>query len=510
VAQPPAVPKNKFQDKKYRNKINKKSVKKINLFIVLDYVLTNLPNIIKRFIMKKHTLKTNSMERINPKTAGIDIGARSIFVCAGFADGRQVVREFLTFTADLRAAASWLKECGIKSVAMESTGSYWISTYELMEDVGLEVLLVNAHHLKAVPGKKTDVKDCQWIQQLHSYGLLRGSFRPDSNGVTFRAYVRQRGKLIDLASTQVQLMNKALVQMNIRLDQVFSQIAGASSQAIMRSIVAGERDPKALAMHRDVRCKRTTEDVIKALEGNFRPEHIFSLKQALNSYDFIHAQISECDTEIKQILDNWHVEQEKTFSSILDNESKNRPLKPKKKKSYKKNSYSFDPAPYLEAITKTDLTEIPGIDTNIAMKIIAEIGTDMRHWNTPKQFVAWLALCPGNKISGGRVLSSRTIPIINRARQAFLLAANTLHKSQTALGAYFRRMRARLGAPMAITATAHKLAKIVFHMLKIGKSYKEIGQEAYELRFKQRKLANLKRMAAEMGFGLQILEAQIQ
>jgi transposase len=330
--------------------MNEKSVKKINLFIMLDCKSNYLTNIIKRLIMKKHTPKTNSMERINPNTAGIDIGAQSIFVCAGFNDGRQVVREFLTFTADLRAAATWLKECGIKSIAMESTGSYWISTYELMEEVGLEVLLVNAHHLKAVPGKKTDVKDCQWIQQLHSYGLLRGSFRPDSNGVTFRAYVRQRSKLIDLASTQVQLMNKALVQMNIRLDQVFSQIAGASSLAIMRSIVVGERDPKTLAKHRDIRCKRTTGDVIKALEGNFRPEHIFSLKQALNSYDFIHAQISECDTEIKNILDNWYVEQEKTLSSMLNNESKNNPLKSKKKKSYKKNSYSFNAAPYLEKI----------------------------------------------------------------------------------------------------------------------------------------------------------------
>jgi len=442
------------------------------------------------------------------KRQGIDIGARSIFVCAGFKDGRQEVREFLTFTADLKAAAIWLKQCGVKSVAMESTGSYWISTYEILEDAGFEVLLVNAHHLKTVPGKKTDVKDCQWIQQLHSYGLLRGSFRPNSNGVTLRAYVRQRGKLIDLASRQVQLMNKALIQMNMRLDQVFSEISGVSSLAIIRSIVGGEINPKVLAKHRNVRCKKTENDVIKALEGNFRAEHLFALKQALNAYDFIHTQLAECDTEIKKFLETLEekIKKEENARKLTHTE---KPVDNMyKSKKNKKNSYHFDVNPFLKSIARVDLTTVPGIDTNIAMKIIAEIGSDMTPWKTAKQFSAWLGICPGNKISGGKILSSKTIPTVNRAKQAFLLAANTLYRSQTALGAFFRRMRSRLGGPKAITATAHKIAKIVYHMLNEHKNFKDIGQGAYEFKFRKRKIANLKKRAYEMGFSLQTIEQQ--
>lgn len=486
--------------------MNRKNVKKLNPFIMLVNELSkNIINITKGFIVTNHTSKINSMEPINKNVAGIDIGAYSIFICAGLENGQRPVREYLTFTADLKAAAVWLGECGVKSVAMESTGSYWISTYEILEDAGFEVLLVNAHHLRTVPGRKTDVKDCQWIQQLHSFGLLRGSFRPNSNGVTLRTYVRQRCKLVELGSTQIHLMTKALIQMNIRLDEVFSEISGVSSLAIIRAILAGERDPNVLVKFRNVRCKKTVNEVIKSLDGNYLQEHLFSLKQSLDAYDFIHTQLVECDAEIQKFLEDLEglkgtVENSEELE-VIDNK-----IGKTKKKKNKKNSYSFDAGMLLKKHVGVDLTDIPGIDANLAMKIIAEIGSNVDSWKTAKNFTSWLGLCPGNKISGGKVLSSKTIPIVNRAKQAFLLAANTLYRSETALGGFFRRMRAKLGTPKAITATAHKIAKIVYHMINTSKSYKDIGQEAYENKFKQRRLANLKRMASEMGFSLQALE----
>jgi transposase len=458
--------------------------------------------------VKKMEAMANDFKRINPHAAGIDIGAHSIFVCAGFANGRQEVREFLTFTADIKAASDWLKECNTDSIAMESTGSYWIPVYEILEEQGFEVYLVNAHHIKAIPGKKTDVKDCQWIQQLHSYGLLRKSFRPDNHGVEFRSYVRQRSRLIELSSVQIQLMNKAMIQMNIRLDQVFSDITGASSIAIIRDIVSGEQRPAVLAKHRNDQCKKTEQDVIKALEGNFRPEHMLALEHGLYLYDCIHSLILECDSKIEEMLNNWYDLQYQTSQAIA---SENCPdtCKTKKnettckKKKVGKNAYSFDASTRLKNFLKIDLTEVNGINVSTAIKIISEIGTDMTCWPTVKHFVSWLGLCPGNNISGGKILSSRTIRTSNRAKQAFRMAANSLHNSKSALGAFYRRMRARLGAPGAIIATAHKLAKIVYLMLRDKKSFHDIGQDAYEQQFEKRKIANLKRVAREMGFVLQ-------
>lgn len=463
--------------------------------------------------MKKIKANGNDFKRISPHTAGIDIGAHSIFVCAGFEEGKQEIREFLTFTSDIRKSAAWLKECGIKSVAMESTGSYWIPVYEILEEEGFEVYLVNAQHIKAIPGKKTDVKDCQWIQQLHSYGLLKGSFRPDNHGVTFRVYVRQRNRLIELSSMQIQLMNKAMVQMNIRLDQVFSDISGTSSMTIIRAIVSGERSPAILARHRHDQCKCTEKDVVKALEGNFRPEYVFALEHALCIYDCIHSLILECDLKIEEMLSNWYDSQNQLVQFVISEnhtpicgEEKNKTIC--KKKKLGKNAYSFDVSTALKNVLKVDLTAINGINASTAITIMSEIGTDMSRWPTVKHFASWLGLCPGNKISGGKVLSSHTIRTSNRAKQAFRMAANSLHHSKSVLGAYYRRMRARLGAPGAIIATAHKIAKIVYLMLRDQKSFHDIGQDAYEQQFETRRIANLKRMAREMGFDLQPREKQ--
>jgi len=461
--------------------------------------------------LKTKSVKFGGLQRINQHAAGVDIGAKSIFVCVNVEEGRHEVREFLTFTADLREAAVWLKKYGTKTVAMESTGSYWIPVYDIFEEEGLEVCLVNAHHLKAIPGKKTDVLDCQWIQTLHSYGLLRGSFRPGSHGVSFRAYVRQRSKITELSAMQIQLMNKALIQMNIRLDQVFSTITIASSMTIIRAIVGGERNSAVLAEYRNFQCKKTKQDVMKALEGNYRPEHLFALEQALRTYDFFQEQILECDTKIKEMLESSEVLQQNTLdpkSSQQVSAICEKTMPKKKKKSTGKNTYNFDAATKLKNAIHIDLTAIPGIDVNTAIKIISEIGTDMNRWPTEKHFISWLSLCPGNKISGGKVLSSRATPTSNKARQAFKIASNSLYRSTSALGAFFRRMRAHLGAPAAIVAAAHKLAKIVYQMLKEQKEFHDIGQEAYEQQFKKRRLTNLRRIASELGYDLKPQEEQ--
>ena len=445
------------------------------------------------------------LKALNPCVAGIDIGAKSIFVCIGFEDGHQEVREFYTFTRDLKAMVSWLLQNNIQSVAMESTGVYWIPVYDILSQAALEVTLVNAYYLKTVPGRKTDVKDCQWIQQLHAYGLLRGSFRPDDMGVTFRGYVRQRSRLFELSSQQIQLMHKALVQMNLRLHQVVSDITGASGMSIIRAIVAGEEDPHKLAKYRSIRLKRGEDEIVKALEGNYRSESLLSLKHALEAYDFFHCQVLECERAVEQLLNDWKNKQvDESIEAVpCSKKSKCEKRKPKAGKTmYNKTPYFFHAEVSLERILRVDLTSIPGLETNGVMRILAETGSDMSKWPSSKHFASWLGLCPGNKISGGKVLSSKTKPSANKAAQMLRMAASSLYHSKSALGAYFRKMRSRLGAPKAITATAHKLAKIYYTMLKEGKSFEEIGQAAYEEKYKIRKLLSLERYAKGMGYRL--------
>jgi transposase len=455
------------------------------------------------------TTKSNSLGCINPMVAGLDIGASSIFACVGIGNGTQEVREFPSFTADLKSMVNWLKHHGVRSVAMESTGVYWIPVYDILAESGFEVLLVNARHLKAVPGRKTDIKDCQWIQQLHSYGLLRGSFRPDNECVTLRTYVRQRARLFESAATQVQLIHKALTQMNLQLNLVISDITGATGMKIIRAIVAGQRDPIQLAELRHYKCKKEKEEIARALEGNFRPELIFALQQSLQGYDFFHTQIVACEEEIEKILLQWSqtedlsytVKQQKELSDDIKKKVKGgQGLQ--KKSEYNRSPYHFDAAGSLRKILGVDLTEIPGFDANTIVKVIAEIGTDMSRWPTVKHFTSWLSLCPGNKISGGKVLSSKTKPSANKAAHALRLAANVLYHSKTALGAYFRRMRARLGAPKAITAAAHKLARILYNMIKNHQSFMEAGQDEYERRYRERVVASLRKRALEMGYNL--------
>jgi len=418
------------------------------------------------------------LQNINQYAAGIDIGSRSHFVAVPEGTDEQPVREFCTFTGDLERLADWLISCGVTTVAMESTGVYWIPVFEILESQGLEVKLVNARHVKNVPGRKSDVLDCQWLQQLHTYGLLRGAFRPVEQVCTLRAYVRQRAMLVRCAASYIQRMQKALSQMNLQLHNVVTDITGVTGMRIIKSILEGERNPRVLAAMRDVRCKNDETTIARSLQGNYRPEHLFSLRQALELYEFHQTKIADCDRQIMEQLQSF--------------DSQDAPnCKP--------------PADVEEALLRmsgVDLTRIDGIDTKTVLKVLAEIGTDMSRWKSEKHFASWLGLSPGSKISGGKVLSSATKPVANRAATALCMAAYTLFRSKSALGAYLRRLRSRMGAPKAITATAHKMARLIYSMLKNGTEYVDAGQEHYEKRYRSRVVQNLKRKAQELGFEL--------
>lgn len=431
---------------------------------------------------KKPMRLPKHLVHLNACAAGIDVGSRSHFVAVPEGTDPEPVREFSTFTDDLERLADWLISCGVTTVAMESTGIYWIPVFEILESRGIEVKLVNARHVKNVPGRKSDVLDCQWLQQLHTYGLLRGAFRPADQVCALRAYVRQRATLVKISGSHIQHMQKAMAQMNLQLHNVVNDITGVTGMCIIKAILAGERDPHKLAAFRDKRCKNDAKTIARSLHGNYRPEHLFSLQQAVELYEFYLAKIDECD---RQILAQLQV-----FDS-KDAEGGSGGGKP--------------PTSVEEALMRmsgVDLTDIDGIDTASALKIIAEIGIDMSRWKTDKHFTSWMSLSPGTKITGGKVLSGATKKNANRAAQAFRMAAFSLTRSKSYLGGYFRRMKARLGAPKAITATARKLATIVYAMLKNGTSYVDLGQDYYEERYQSRLLQNLKRKAKHLGFEL--------
>lgn len=454
------------KDTKFRQQKSKKNIKKIQL--------------------------PPHLEHINKMAAGIDIGSNSHFVAVPTSCDSENVREFPSFTSDLYELADWLEHCGIETVAMESTGVFWIPLYEILESRGFEVKLVDAKHVKNVSGRKTDVLDCQWLQQLHTYGLLNGAFRPNEQVCALRAYSRQRGMLIKQASTHIQHMQKALDQMNLKLHNVLSDITGETGMKIIRAIVKGERDPILLASYRDRRCKNSLEIIAKSLTGNYREEHLFSLSQALELYDTYNKKILDCDKKIEMQLSQFEnsVETSKVQTTR------------KKSRANCKNALSFDLNSHLIRMTGVDLTGIPGIQASTALKIISEVGLDLTHWKTSKHFVSWLGLCPGNKVSGGKRLGGKSKRTSNNAASALRMAASTLHSSQTALGAFFRRLKSRLGAPKATTAAAHKIAIIMYEMLKKHVEYNEVGQDYYEIQYRDRMLKNLQLRAKSLGFEL--------
>ena len=430
-----------------------------------------------------------------PNACGIDIGATSHFVAVPADRDAEPVQEFPAFTTDLARLVQWLRSCHITAVAMESTGVYWIPLFEMLDAGGFEVHLVNARHVRNVPGRKSDVLDCQWLQQLMSFGLLRGGFRPPEEGCALLAVWRHRDMLLSYQAFHVQHLQKAMTQMNVQLHHVISDIMGVTGQTIVRAIVAGERDAATLARLRDRRIKADEAEVAAALQGHWRDEHLFALKQALALIDTYTAQITECDGKLHHLL-----------GALKGHELPEAGLGAPKRGTPAKNSVAFDARTSLFEASGVDLTRIPGIDTSTALKVISEIGVDLARFPSVKHFTSWLGLCPGTKISGGKVLSSATKPCANRAAQALRMAAQALRKSQTALGAHHRRLCSRMDKPKAITASAHKLARLVYFMLTKGQAFVEAGQDEYEERYRQRVVQNLARRAREMGFELKFKE----
>jgi transposase len=433
-------------------------------------------------------------DRLNPNVAGIDCGSAEHFVAVPPDRDPTPVQSFTTFTSDLLRLADWLTACGVRSVAMEATGVYWIPVYEILDARGFEVLLVNARHLKNVPGRKSDVSDCEWIRELHSVGLLRGSFRPPDAIVALRAYLRHRQTLIESAGTYIQRMQKALVQMNLQLPLVVSDITGVTGLRILRDIVAGHRDPHQLAEHRDHRCRASKAEIVAALTGHYRPEHLFVLQQNLELFDACQAQLAACDTAIEA-----HVH---TLSASLAAPTAALPA-PRVTKKPRDNEPRFEiRAPLHQLTGGVDLTQIDGIAPYTALKLVSEVGPDMRRWATEKHFTSWLTLAPKNKISGGRLLSSRTQPSANRAAAILRMTAMSLGRTQTALGAFYRRLAVRIGKPQAITATARKLAILVYRALKGELVYRDPGADAYDIQQRRRVLRQLRQRAATLGFEL--------
>jgi len=435
-------------------------------------------------------------ETLNPDAAGLDIGASEIWVAVPPDRDPHPVRSFKTFTPDLQALVAWLKACRVTSVAMESTGVYWIPIYELLEASGIKAYLVNAQHIHNVPGRKSDVQDCQWVQRLHSFGLLSASFRPEAEMVVVRAYLRHRAMLIEHRAPHVQHMQKALHQMNVQLTQVLSDIAGQTGLAMIRAIVAGERNPVTLAQLADPRCHSSQDEIAKALTGSYRPEHVFALKQALALYDAYTGQLVECDRQLEQ--------QYAAAKPRFDPDDPAHPLGPDPKpQSRRRNGPDFDVRTPLFKLVGVDLVAVDGFDESTAQTVLAEIGTQMDRFPSAKHFCSWLGLAPHNDITGGKVVRRHTLKTHNRAAQALRMAAQAAGNSHSAMGDYFRRMRARLGPKDAVTATAHKLARIVYHMLKDRQPYNPLTPEAYTDQMRQRELNYLKRRAAQHGWTIQ-------
>lgn len=434
--------------------------------------------------------RTETQALVHAHAAGLDIGSSEIWAAVPADADPEPVRRFGTFTPDLLALADWLQACGIQTVAMESTGVYWIPIFEILEARGLDAQVVNARHLKHVPGRKSDWLDCQWIQRLHSWGLLSGSFRPADEICTLRAYLRHRANLIEHRAPHILQMQKALQQMNLQLALVVSDITGETGQAILRAIVAGARDPQQLAQLRQPNCKHSEAEIAKALTGNYRPEHVFALKQALALYDAYTTQLQECDAEI-----------ERQFQAIKP-VTEDDPPPSNKPNTHSKNGPSYDARTLLYRLTGVDLCAIDGMNESTVQTALTETGTDLSAFATDKQFGSWLGLAPHHEISGGKILRRHTLKNGNRAGQAFRMAAQSVSRSNSALGAFYRRVRAKVGPKIAIVATAYKIARIYYHMLKERRPYQEQSAEAYDQQTRERELRKLQKKAAKLGMKL--------
>jgi transposase len=454
----------------------------------------------KRVRKQKAIQVSDDMPVMNKNAAGIDVGAAESWVSVPPDRSQEPIRRFEMFTRDLNQLGQWLKQCGIETVAMESTGVYWVAVSQILERQGIEVVLVNARHVKNVSGRKSDCLDCQWLRILHTFGLLAGSFRlTDAMGV-LRHYLRHRQMLIESAAAHIQHMQKALTQMNLQLEHVISDITGLTGMRIIRAILKGERNPRRLAEMRDVRTKNDEATIAKALEGNYREEQLFVLRQAVELFDYYQLQLAACDGQIAAYM--------KTLESKVDLKADPLPAARVKKKN-RRNDLVFAGREEAYRISGVDMTQIDGISESAALTILSEIGVDVSAWKTEKHFASWMTVCPNNKITGGRIFQRRTRKSSNRVRNVLCLCGQTLFNSRSALGAFARRMRSRLGVEKAIVATAHKLALLIYRLLKFGKIYVDIGQDAYENKYRERAVRNLARQAKQYGLSLAPIPAEV-
>jgi transposase len=436
---------------------------------------------------------------VHPNAAGLDIGSDEIVVAVPPARDSQPVRVFPTFTTDLHALAAWLVACGIDTVVMESTGVFWIPIYELLEQHGIVPYLVNARHVKTVPGRKTDWNDAQWLQKLHALGLLQASFRPDAEIRTLRTLARYRAELIERRAPHINHMIQALKHMNIQLNLVLTDITGVSGLAMLRAIIAGERDPQRLAMFRQPGCKHSEAEIVKALTGTWDEAQLFILTQSVDLFDYYTAKIIESDRQLEQ--------QYQAMESRWEPDAPLPDLPPAKGESKSKNAMTFNARAQIARVIGVDLVSVMGLSAITVQTIISEIGTDMERFPTVKHFCSWLGLAPHNDISGGKVLRSRTLKVHSRANQAFRQAAHSVRRSDSSIGAYYRAMRARLGPKQAIVATAHKIARIVYHLLKTREPYREESAADYDHKRRERELKHLARRAQKLGYTLTVAPA---
>jgi transposase len=426
---------------------------------------------------------------LRANAACIDIGSREHYVAVPEGRDTRSVRSFGCTTSQLKELAAWLKACRIDTVAMEATGVYWVPVYEVIEDAGLDAFLFDGRQTRHVSGRKSDVLDCQWGQKLHSHGLLTRAFRPEKQIASLRSYWRQRTGLVESSARQVQLMHKALEQMNVQLHKAVSDVTGVTGMRILRAIVAGERNVEVLARLRERGVKSTSEEVARALEGTYREEHMFALTQALEAFDFFQQQLAACDLALERHMG-------RIPSTALATPETPAPAK------RRKNQPHFDLRKEIARIAGVDVCQIEGIEALTAQTLVSECGTDMSPFPSEKNFASWLGLCPNNRKTGGRIRSRRTRRVNNRAATALRVAAQSLHRSNSALGSYYRRMKARLGAGKATTATAHKLARLYYRLIKHGEAYVAQSQAQYEALRRDRDIRALQRRARHFGLEL--------
>ena len=438
---------------------------------------------------------SKALEIVHPDAAGIDVGGSEHWVAISPDRDPEPVRRFGCFTADVREMGRWLVEKGVRSVAMQSTGVYWMPVFEVLEQQGLEVYLVNAQHTKNVPGRKSDVQECQWLLKLHAFGLLNNSFQPTDEIRIARTLWRQRSNLVAEASSVIQRMQKVLTEMNVQLSNVLSDVSGMSGMKIIEAILEGERDPWKLATFVEPEVKAKPEDIAKSLEGNWREELLFVLRQHVELYRIYQEKITDCDLQLRKHLES--------LGSKVDLKTQPIGNRPKGKKK-SKNAPGFDLRTELYRITGIDWTQINGIDVLTAQTVIAEAGADLGAFPSEKQFASWLGLCPTNEQSGDKILNRRTRKVVNRATVAFRNAALTLLRSQSYLGAQYRRLRTRLGAPKAITAMARKLACLFYRLIKHGQPYVDKGTEYYEAKYREQQIRSLAKRAQKLGLQLVI------